>query len=82
MKTQLREGIIQKALVAIFNAIASGQRQRLMQQLNDDPEFKRLTNDLETLRQKIQAKLEHIRKTDPKWAEQWGENHPQYGSDK
>jgi len=68
-KKPLNEGIAERLLTAIFDAVARKRTKMITSKLSSDPEFLKAVEDLERIRKSMEERIEKLRKHDPKFAE-------------
>jgi len=67
-KKPINEGIVERALTAIWSALLAGKKDRLMKSLERDPEFKASVERLAKLQKELQDYMDEKKKT-PEGAE-------------
>lgn len=61
-KYVIKEGIVQKFLLSIFDAVAKGKTEKAMKVLESDPEMQKAVKALDAVKKKIERDLEREKK--------------------
>jgi len=68
-KKPLNEGLTERVLTAIWTALLSGKRDKLLKKLERDPEFKASVERLAKIQKEIESTIVARQKKDPRYAE-------------
>jgi len=64
-KYVIKEGVISKFLVSIFDAVARGKTDRALRALQHDPELQKVIKELDRLKREIEKKVASEKAQDP-----------------